>query len=66
VILCAKTAQLEMLSGTLYRVGLVRTDVSENVSSPSSEYPKLIVFRSCITVERSRKLRLTAVGDPPR
>jgi hypothetical protein len=31
-------AAVVMPSGTLYRVAPVRTDFSENVSSPSSEY----------------------------
>jgi hypothetical protein len=40
----------EMSSGTLYRVALVETDVSENLSSPSSGFLKQIGFHNCITV----------------
>jgi hypothetical protein len=43
--------QLWMLSGNLYREGLVRTDVSETVSSPSSGLLKAIEFHSCVTVQ---------------
>jgi hypothetical protein len=37
----------------LYRVTLVRTDVSENVSSPSSGFFGLIGFHGSITVGKS-------------
>jgi hypothetical protein len=40
-----------MPSGTLYRVALVRTDVSENALSPSSEFFGVICFHSCVSVE---------------
>jgi hypothetical protein len=40
-----------MLSGTLYRVALVRTEVSENMSPPFSGYLRLIEFHSYVTVE---------------
>jgi hypothetical protein len=39
----SRRCQLRMSSGTFYRVALVRTDVLENVSSPSSGFLKLIV-----------------------
>jgi hypothetical protein len=37
-----------MSSGTLYRVALVKTDVSENVSPPSSGLLRVIGFHSCV------------------
>jgi hypothetical protein len=40
-----------MASGALYRVVLVRTDVSENLSSRCSGFLKLIGFHSCIAVQ---------------
>jgi hypothetical protein len=40
-----------MLSGTLYRVALVRSDVSEKVSSPYSVFLRVIGFHNCFTVE---------------
>jgi hypothetical protein len=40
-----------MSSETLYPVALARTDVSENLLSPSSRFLKLIGFHSCITME---------------
>jgi hypothetical protein len=43
--------QLEMLSGTLYRVALVPTDVSENISPLSSGILRVIGFHSCVMVE---------------
>jgi hypothetical protein len=55
-------------SGMLRRVALVRTDVSEELSASFirvkriDELGKLVLF----LVLRSRKLRLTSVGDPPR
>jgi hypothetical protein len=42
-----------LLSGTLYRVAVVITDVFENVSPPSSGFPRVIGFHSYITVESS-------------
>jgi hypothetical protein len=47
----SRRCQLKMSSGTLYGVALARTDVSENLSSPSSGLFKLIGFHSCIGVE---------------
>jgi hypothetical protein len=44
-------SELHMLSGTLHRVSLVRTDVSENTSPLSSVYFRVISFHSCVTVE---------------
>jgi hypothetical protein len=44
-----------MSSGTLYRVPLVSTDSSENISLPSSEFLRVIGFHSCyrgITVDQ--------------
>jgi hypothetical protein len=43
--------QLKMLSGTLYSVALVRTDVSDNISPPSSGLLWVIEFHNCLTVE---------------
>jgi hypothetical protein len=40
-----------MLSGTLYRIALVRTNVSKNILSPSSGFFRVIGFHSCDTVE---------------
>jgi hypothetical protein len=40
-----------MFSETLHLVALFRTDVSENVLSPSSEVLRLMRFHRCITVE---------------
>jgi hypothetical protein len=40
-----------MSSGTLYRVAQVRTNVSENISSPSSGFLKVITFHSCVIME---------------
>jgi hypothetical protein len=37
-------------SGTLYRVSLVRTDVSEDMS-PSSGFHSVVRPRSCVTVQ---------------
>jgi hypothetical protein len=37
-----------MPSGTLYCVAVFRTDVSENVSSQSSGFLRLIGFHSCV------------------
>jgi hypothetical protein len=42
---------LKMPSVTLYRVALVRPDVSENVSSASSGVFRLIDVHSCVIVE---------------
>jgi hypothetical protein len=40
-----------MPSGTLYRVPLVRTDVSENIQPPSSGFLRVIGFHKCVAVE---------------
>jgi hypothetical protein len=40
-----------MSSGTLYHVALVRIDVLENISPPSSWILRVIRFHSCVTVE---------------
>jgi hypothetical protein len=40
-----------MRSGTVYRVVRVRTDVSENISPPSSWFLRVMCFQSCVTVE---------------
>jgi hypothetical protein len=46
-----------MSSGTLCRVALLRSDVSENLLSPSSGFLKLTGFHSCVTVEtKSQKI----------
>jgi hypothetical protein len=37
--------------GALYRVALVRRDVSENISSPSADFLRVIGFHSFFTVE---------------
>jgi hypothetical protein len=42
---------LQMPSVTLYRAALFRTDVSKNISSPSSKFLGVIGFHSCVTVE---------------
>jgi hypothetical protein len=49
-----------MSSGTLYRVALVRTDVPENISPPSSGFLRVIRLHSLVTVEcPSIRLRLS-------
>jgi hypothetical protein len=40
-----------MYSGTLYCVGLVRTDVLENTSPPYSGFFRVIGLHSCVIVE---------------
>jgi hypothetical protein len=40
-----------MSFGTLYCVGLVATDISENISPPSSWFLRVIGPHSCVTVE---------------
>jgi hypothetical protein len=35
----------------MYRVALVRTDVSEHILPPSSNFIKVMGFHSCVTVE---------------
>jgi hypothetical protein len=42
---------LQMPSGKLYRVPVVRTDVSENISLPSSGFFRVIGFHNCVSVE---------------
>jgi hypothetical protein len=42
--------QLQTSAGTLHSVPLVRTDVSENVSPPSSGFLRVTGIHSCITV----------------
>jgi hypothetical protein len=46
-----ESIELWITSGTLYRVALIRTDVSEKVSSPPSVFLRMIWLHSCITVE---------------
>jgi hypothetical protein len=48
--------QLKILSGTLYRVALFRTDVSENTLPPSSGAFRLRGLHSSITVETVTEL----------
>jgi hypothetical protein len=50
-----------MPSEALYHVALVRTDVSENVSSPSSVFFGITGFHSCVAME-SLLLNLTIEG----
>jgi hypothetical protein len=56
-----------MPSGTWYRVAVVRTDVSDKVSSLSSGFFRVIGFYNCVTVERklwnSITLRSPEDGD---
>jgi hypothetical protein len=40
-----------MSSGTLYHVAVVRTNVSENISPPSSGFLRVRGFHSCVTME---------------
>jgi hypothetical protein len=43
--------QLQMSSGTLYHLVLIRTDVSENISPPSSGFLTVTALDSCVTME---------------
>jgi hypothetical protein len=47
-----------MPSRTLYRVAIVRADVSEDISSTSSGFLRVIGLHSCVTV----KLLLTTIS----
>jgi hypothetical protein len=48
--------QLEIFSGTMYSVVLVRTDVSKIISPPYSEFFMVTVIRRCVMVESLLKL----------
>jgi hypothetical protein len=45
------TITVDQPSGSLYHVALVRTDVSENISPPSSGFLRVIGAHSCGTVQ---------------
>jgi hypothetical protein len=56
---------VEMSSGTLFRVALFGTDVSENVSSTSTGVVRLIGFHGCLTVE-TYPLKMETILSPKR